>query len=172
MKNQLFYLLLLFLIQMQVSCSNAGKENVITTDFDQLKAWNVSNDAFTESAARSGKYAIFTGPEREFSLTYETKIDALKGKGYSKLNASIWFKPNNTPKDAQWVAAVNSPTGANYVWKSSFLSGEGQTDEKGWKKVSVQLDLPANAPDGILKIYAWSPSKEAVVLDDFELIFE
>jgi hypothetical protein len=162
----------LLLLLLLASCSNSNKKNIVSTNFDDLRSWNVGNDAFSDKTARSDKYSIFTSAEKEFSLTYETTLETLKSKGYSRLKASIWAKPSTVSKDAQWVAAINSPTGANYVWKSSFISAGQETDEKGWKKVTIELDLPDNAPDGIVKIYGWSPSKEEIFLDDFELAFE
>lgn len=172
MKKGIQLIFAFVILQFLVSCSGPNKKNIIATNFDDLKAWNLANDAFTEKAARSEKYSIFTGMDKEYSLTYEISLDKLKSKGYSKLNATIWAKPSTVTKDAQWVAAVNSSTGANYIWKSSFINSAKESDEKGWKKITIQLEFPANAPDGIVKIYAWSPSKEEVYLDDFELTFE
>ena len=173
MKNSIANLSLFCLLIILTSCSKTkNKSNHITCNFDELKNWNISNEAITDKFSRSGKYSIFVNPDREFSLTYESNMNDLLAKGYTKLTAVIWIKIVEPLKESQWVASVNSHTGANYVWKSTPFTSAKETDAKGWKRVEIKLDLPLIAKDGVLKIYGWSPTKEEVVLDDFELIFE
>lgn len=173
MKKKLLFLIMFCGVQLFNSCSNSkNRSNIITCDFDELKNWNISNEAISNKLSRSGKYSIFTGPERVYSLTYEAEVKDLLAKGYTKMTASIWIRCIGDPKEAQWVATVNSPTGANYIWKSTFLSSAQETDDKGWKRIEVKLDLPMELNDGILKIYGWAPKQEEASFDDFELTFE
>lgn len=173
MKNSLAIFTLFYLLMIITSCTKAKiQTNHITCNFDELKNWNTSNNAMTDKVSRSGKYSIFVGPEREYSLTYESNMNDLLAKGYTKVTANIWIKNLEPLMESQWVASVNSHTGANFVWKSTPFKSSIETDSEGWQRVEVKLNLPPLAKDGFLKIYGWSPSKEEVVLDDFELIYE
>ncbi|MBK7965042.1 MAG: hypothetical protein IPK10_06970 [Bacteroidetes bacterium] len=162
-KTLIIYMLCVFPIL--TSCSNCKvQSNIITCNFDELKNWNVSNEAISNKLSRSGKYSIFVGSERIYSLTYDADVKELLAKGYTKLKASIWANTNHEPQEIQWVATIDSPTGGNYIWKSTFLSSPKETDNKGWKRIEVILEIPLVAENGILKIYGWSPAQEEAFL--------
>lgn len=173
MKNALQSLLLIACTSVLHGClQDCSQSNIVRTGFDEMRPWNRSSDAYTDRQARSGKYAIYTDANKEFSLTWEGNVNEMLEKGYSVVRASIWAKCADSVKNAQWVAAVNSPAGVNYIWKSTFISECKYHDSRGWRKAEVVIELPLNAPDAILKIYGWSQNKEEVILDDFELVLE
>ena len=145
--------------------------NIFRTGFDEMRPWLAASDALIDTEARSGRTAIHVGPGREYSMTWEQRLDDLQEKGYSSLHASIWIKCPQQRTQIQWVASISSPTGVNYAWVTRFYTDCTTEDSKGWRKAEVELPFPSNAPDAKLKIYGWSPLNEAALLDDFELEF-
>jgi hypothetical protein len=173
MKNRCLLFLISAVSIFIASCTERRQpSNIIRTDFDDMKPWLSGSDAISEGMARSGRYALHVGPDKEFSMTWEHSLADLRTKGYSTAKASIWMNCPDSAGQIQWVASITSPAGINYEWKSVFISKYTVKDGRGWKKAVIEFSLPSNAPDAKLKIYGWSPNKEKAIIDDFELVFE
>ncbi len=162
----------LFLSSLLIACKPSDNhQHVEVMNFDNIKNWGL-NGVLTEESTRSGKWATYVDSTHEYSMTYERVQQELLDKGYKKVEFTAWVKTENTDSDIKAVLTLDSPTGVNYSWQGTAIDSSITTDERGWKKVSVQLNLMKEVPEAHIKAYFWSPKKGKAIIDDVSLDFQ
>jgi hypothetical protein len=161
----------LILLTIITSCTSSKTHNNIDVmDFDSFKRWG-SSDLLTQEESRSGKWSTYVDSMHEYSLTYERALVELLEKGYKKATFYAWVLDKNNAKEVKAVLTIDSPTGINYAWQGANISSSNEIDGKGWKRISVSIDLIKEVPEAKFKAYFWSPKREKVIIDDIELEF-
>lgn len=128
----------------------------------------MEDNALTNKAARSGKFATYTDGNHEYSATYRTDYTRLLLYGYTKVKVTAWIKAITPDPDISLVISIekNQQVFGYLAMKSDKM--KLKTTE--WTKVTSELEFPLkNEPETLLKVYVWSPKHHEVLIDDVEI---
>lgn len=157
------------------SGSDAGTwvgDYVTVNDFEAVRGWSPDAVALTRDHAHSGQYAIFVGPEREYSLTYdlplnEASVHALKG-----VAVEAWVYLPTTQAAASLEVQVRMPGQENTLgFAGSLKLPEQVKADAKWTRVRQEFTFPAGLPGNAhLRIFLWrNLSTVPVYLDDLRV---
>ena len=108
--------------------------------------------------ARSGTHSLKLDAERPFG--WDSPVCELKGTETIRL--SVWrFNPNGKAQSGKLVTTCDG------FWQAAEEVVE--TNEAGWERIFLEVQVPAESRNKPLKIYCWNPATEAVYFDDLKV---
>ncbi|MBD2723439.1 carbohydrate binding domain-containing protein [Hymenobacter armeniacus] len=158
------------------SGSDAGHwvgDYVTVNDFEAVRGWGADNTGLVRDHAHSGQYAVFVGPQREYSLTYdlplgEASVHTLKG-----VAVEAWVYLPSPQAAASLEVQVRLPGEENKLGYAGRLPLPEQVKETGkWTRVRQEFAFPVGLPaDAHLRIFMWrnGSAAETVYLDDLRV---
>jgi len=117
-----------------------------------------NNDNQSNEAVRSGQYAIKLPSADSYAMGFD--LDSLQPGQHYKISA--WRKEGI---GKAFLVASSEKEGDFYVQNCEYL----KTDEKGWKKVVLDIIIPEKPVIPKIKVYLWNSGNGAVFFDDFTI---
>lgn len=146
-------------------------DDITRIDFEELIGWGADEGALTRAHARSGSFATFVGPTREFSLTYHQPLNQASVHTLRAVDLDAWIYSTSPRAGAAITVQVFRPPGgpAGPPLYSEALHVSSSPAEAGkWRPVHHVFVLPSGLPgEAELRIYLWRDAgSEPVYLDD------
>lgn len=149
--------------------------DIITrTDFEDLLGWGADPAALSRDRAHSGRYAMFVGPSREYSLTYRLPLRDASVHTIKAVEIDAWvYLPSPKAAVSLNVQLGRAIAGGdpNPIYEEQ-LALLDQVHEFGkWTQIHRTFVLPENVPgESELRIFLWRQSSpEPVYLDDLQV---
>lgn len=141
-------------------------------DFEHLTGWVPDNPSLTTEHAHSGKYAIKTDANIEYSLAYSRLLGQVSPVRLAKVRLTAYAYATKPGSGAVLTVQIvrSALDGAN-VFNQGIDLAKAVSKAGEWTKVSQEFELPAGiAPTNIMKVYLWRAAANApVYVDDLSL---
>lgn len=167
-------LLLSTLLGLLTACSGADTghwvgDYVTSNDFEAVRGWGADAAGLTRDHAHSGQYAVFVGPEREYSFTYDLPLSEASVHALRGVAVEAWVYLPDVQTSASLDVQVRLPGAASPLGFAGSLRLADQVTERAkWTRVRQEFLFPAGLPgDAHLRIFMWrNASPGPVYLDD------
>ncbi len=135
--------------------------DTLSSDGKWFKAGNfrfANNNNQSGEAARSGQYSVKLPYRDSYAMAIE--LDSIKPG--QKYRFTAWRKGGERKA---FLVATSPKSEEFYIQNSEYL----KVDDKGWKKVSLDITIPENYSSQTFKVYIWNSGDSQVFFDDFTL---
>lgn len=151
-------------LSIQAQTFTIGFENHEPDEFFRLVYPAYSSDAF------SGRQISKVPSGIEYSHLFEYRFpDSLEGRNL-EVSISVWYRFPDSAVSCSFVTDLSNGD-KNLLWRADSLSRSNI--RPGWKKFVAFVKLPADMTrDGVLKIYLWNRTLQALELDELTIRLE
>ncbi|MCC7051510.1 MAG: hypothetical protein IT239_07025 [Bacteroidia bacterium] len=157
------------------SCGNSGNENIINTNFDDIKLWNKAESRLVYADfAKTGKYIGFADSTAPYSIGIEGSLSELTNKPFKKVIVKGVMRTKNMQAKGGFVVVVQDENGPNLYLKMADATLIVKKPNE-WFDFTLEADLSdpnVMKPKNYFKSFGWATGKEVIYFDDISFTFE
>lgn len=121
---------------------------------------------------KTGDHCSRTDSVNPYSFGFSKAVNDISPDPIKSVKVSVWVKMEELDKKCFLVVSLDGKNNKNYLWQGHELNLTVKEKNK-WYRIDTEDLFPKNleTEGTYIKIYVWSPNKNVVYVDDYEIKF-